>query len=209
MYKARYAYSFHFYRHACLAIHYPARLDKNDSPQELKNKLIDGLAFYLTNGYIDPYYFNPDCEDEGSEETDRYLSKLDMVDKEASMYFRKKIVESTFIKNGLFKSFCLDRLLLSDDHRSYAMDYLVENHTRLSLHPLRAAMFHLICAKNVPPNDIDIPAELISALKSRYEKIIEENGSARYRSLSTHEIYSDFELFELNTEYEDFCKAWP
>ncbi|EOI1436342.1 hypothetical protein ACMW09_001561 [Cronobacter malonaticus] len=209
MYKTRYPYSFHFYRHARLTVCYPARLDTNDLLHKSKNTLIDGLAFYLTNGYIDPYYFNPDCEDEGSEEADHYLSKLDMIDKEASMYFRKKIVESTFIKNGLFKSFCLERLLLSDDHRSYAMDYLVENHTRLSLHPLRAAMFHLICTKNVPPNDIDIPAELILGLKSRYEKIIEENGSARYRSLSTHEIYSDFELFELNIEYEDFCKAWP
>lgn len=209
MYKTRYPYSFHFYRHARLAICYPARLDTNDSLQKLKNTLIDGLAFYLTKGYIDPYYFNPDCEDEGSEEADRYLSKLDMIDIEASMYFRKKIVESSFIKNGLFKSFCLDRLLLSDNHNSYAMDYLAENHTRLSLHPLRASMFHLICTKNDFSNSNDMPAELISGLKNRYNKIIEENKVPRYQELSACEIFSDFEIFELNTEYEAFCKAWP
>ncbi|MDT3563843.1 hypothetical protein ROM27_06010 [Cronobacter malonaticus] len=209
MYKTRYPYSFHFYRHARLTVCYPARLDTNDLLHKSKNTLIDGLAFYLTNGYIDPYYFNPDCEDEGSEEADHYLSKLDMIDKEASMYFRKKIVESTFIKNGLFKSFCLERLLLSDDHRSYAMDYLVENHTRLSLHPLRAAMFHLICTKKDFSNPNDMPTELISGLKNRYNKIVEESKEPRYQGLSAYEIISDFELFDLDKEYQVFCKAFP
>ncbi|ELY4854842.1 hypothetical protein SM113_002818 [Cronobacter turicensis] len=47
---------------------------------KLKNKLIDGLMLYLKQGYIDPWHINCDCEDEGSEEADRYLRKLDVID---------------------------------------------------------------------------------------------------------------------------------
>ncbi|MDI7661345.1 hypothetical protein QLZ26_14630 [Cronobacter universalis] len=201
-------YSFYFYRYTHLAVHTSCRLTKNETPLELKNKLIDGLILYLKQGYIDPWYINCDCEDEGSEEADRYLSKLDMIDKETSMYFRKKIVESTFIQNGLFKSFCLDSLLLSDTHSSCAINYLCENHSTLSLHPLKAAMFYLVCAKNDPSNDNDIPDELISGLKNRYKKITEEHEAPRYQGLSDHEIFSDSELLDLNTEYEAFCNAW-
>ncbi len=32
----------------------------HETSHELKNKLIDGLALYLRQGYIDPYYVNSD-----------------------------------------------------------------------------------------------------------------------------------------------------
>lgn len=74
----------------------------HETSQELKNKLIDGLALYLSQGYIDPYYINSDCMDEGAEEAARYLSELDAIDEKASAFFRKQIVESTFIQSALF-----------------------------------------------------------------------------------------------------------
>lgn len=201
-------YSFYFYRYTPLVVHPSCRLTNNETPLKLKNKLIDGLILYLKQGYIDPWYINCDCEDEGSEEADHYLRKLDMIDAEASAYFRKKIVESTFIQNGLFKSFCLDSLLLSVKHRPYAINYLCENHSALSLYLLKAALFYLICAKNDPLNDNDIPVGLISGLKNRYKKITEENEAPRHQELSACGTFSDFELRELNTEYEAFCKAY-
>ncbi|WP_244947237.1 hypothetical protein [Cronobacter turicensis] len=209
LYKTMCTYSFYFYRYTHVAVHHSCRLTKNETPLQLKNKLIDGLMLYLKQGYIDPWYINCDCEDEGSEEADHYLRKLDVIDGEASAYFRKKIVESTFIQNGLFKSFCLDNLLLSDKNSSYAINYLSENHSTLSLYPLKAAIFYCICAKNDPSNDNAIPAELISGLKNRYKKIAEKNKATRDQGVSACETFSDFELRELNTEYEAFCKAYP
>ncbi|EKM0667696.1 hypothetical protein RBA25_002501 [Cronobacter turicensis] len=69
-------------------------------------------------------------------------------------------------------------------------------------------MFYLICAKNDPLNDNDIPVGLISGLKNRYKKITEENEAPRHQELSACGTFSDFELRELNTEYEAFCKAY-
>ncbi|WP_243760692.1 hypothetical protein [Cronobacter dublinensis] len=180
-----------------------------ETSQELKNKLIGGLALYLRQGYIDPYYVNSDCMDEGAEEAARYLSELDAIDEEASAFFRKQIVESPFIQNGLFKAHCLDDLLLSDKHRAWAMDYLFENHHHLLSEPLKAAIFYFVCAKNDPCDHDAVPAQLIAGMKNRYNKIIEDNPASRYRSLSAFEILTDNELSELTEEYHAFCKAYP
>lgn len=180
-----------------------------ETSQELKNKLIDGLVLYLRQGYIDPYYVNSDCMDEGAEEAARYLSELDAIDEETSAFFRKQIVETTFIQNGLFKAHCLDDLLLSDKHRAWAVDYLIKNHHYLLSEPLKAAMFYFFCAKNDPCDHDVVPAQLIAGMKNRYKKIIEENPISRYRSLSAHEILTDNELSELTEEYHAFCKAYP
>ncbi|MDT3665142.1 hypothetical protein ROK90_03815 [Cronobacter dublinensis] len=181
----------------------------HETSQELKNKLIDGLALYLRQGYIDPYYINCDCIDEGAEEAAHYLSELDAIDEVSSAFFRKKIVESAFMQNGLFKSHCLGNLLLSDKHRAWAVDYLIKNHHHLLSEPLKAAMFYFFCAKNDPCDHDVIPAPLITGLKSRYQKIMEENPASRYKSLSAYELLTDGELSALTEEYNAFCKAYP
>ncbi|EOI3502076.1 hypothetical protein ACULV4_001010 [Cronobacter dublinensis] len=180
-----------------------------ENPQQLKNKLSDGLNLYLKQGYIDPYYINCDCIDEGAEEAAHYLSELDAIDEASSAFFRKKIVESAFMHNGLFKAHCLGNLLLSDKHRAWAMDYLLENHHYLLSEPLKAAMFYFVCAKNDPCDHDVVPAQLIAGMKNRYNKIIEENPASRYRSFSAFEILTDNELSELTEEFHAFCKAYP
>lgn len=40
----------------------------NDYNSKSTQELADGLALYLKQGYINPLYFNWDCEDEGAEE---------------------------------------------------------------------------------------------------------------------------------------------
>ncbi|EOG5372829.1 hypothetical protein ACLE0G_002254 [Cronobacter turicensis] len=177
--------------------------------QELKNKLIDDLALYLKQGYIDPYYVNSECVDEGAEEATHYLRELNAIDEEASAFFKKQIVESTFIQNGLFKAHCLGDMLLSDKHRPWAMGYLIKNHHHLFSEPLKAEMFYFFCAKNDPCDHYAVPARLIAGMKIRYKKIIAENPAYRYRSLSAHEILTDNELSELTKEYNAFCKAYP
>lgn len=74
--------------------------------------------------------------------------------------------------------------------------------------PLKATMFYFICAKNDPCDHESVPAALITGIKSRYKKIIEENFSPRYQGLSPYEILTDYELSALTAEYDALCKAY-
>lgn len=85
-----YPYSFYFYRHTGSALYYSKKVTLPETKQQLKNRLIDGLALYLQQGYIDPYYFNPCCEDEGAEEADDYLRKLESLDIDTAAFFQKE-----------------------------------------------------------------------------------------------------------------------
>ncbi len=92
----------------------------NDYNSKSTQELADGLALYLKQGYINPLYFNRDCEDEDAEEAVFYLDALSVRDPDLSCDFRKKIMESPVISNDYFKSQCMEYLLLSSDkHREY------------------------------------------------------------------------------------------
>ncbi|EPV8581784.1 hypothetical protein ACWATV_002448, partial [Morganella morganii] len=120
----------------------------NDYNSKSTQELADGLALYLKQGYINPLYFNWDCEDEGAEEAGFYLDTLSVRDPDLSCEFRKKIMESPVISNDYFKSQCMEYLLLSSDkHREYVIQYLSGHYDVLPVSVLQKAMFYFYCAK--------------------------------------------------------------
>lgn len=165
----------------------------NKSQQELA----DGLELYLKNGYIDPFYVNCDCFDEGAEEAMAYLDALLVMSPELYYGFCKKIMESNFIDNDLFKSHCMRELLFSSTNRDYVKRFLIEHTDLMSNYMLQEAMFYFYCAKNDPQDNQDIPNELILKLKHRYW--IVKNDKSLMES----------ELRELSKTYHDFSREYP
>lgn len=151
--------------------------------EKTKEKLIEGINSYISNGYVDAKSFN----DPFNEVVD-YLNALISVDSNAAEECCKAVINERNIDSFIFKAMCLNDLLLSQDEWSYAFDYLMNKTENISIPELEKSLFYFYCAKNeVDPHPV--PDGLFKKLIERYQMVKDESDADFYH---LHETYNDF-----------------